>query len=352
MGRLAPAVSPDFRDSPLGAHPPHIDVDGRKGLPALPSSVHSVLGVWGGRPGLVTSPQAPSPPSLCPVLALALPVSLPQRLMEVLTSDSRCAVVRPTGLCPLWPCLLSAVSARGCRMFLSVRPGPMARAGGACRWGSHSLWRGSVTLHPSPGSPTHGLMCSRLPTSHLWPGQDCRPRVTVSAATLSWPRPWASGAPGSRGALHSPSQRSHCLCFCWSLVQPAWHSVASRVAWICDLCPSRELTTELRRGPGAWQWGRGGVTPPPAGFGVLRTSLQGGGRAHGLQAMEASLGSHAPGSQVCPWGGALMHPGVWWAGLTARSSSSGCEKASRGIFASLALLYRLSGSSGQDRGQV
>lgn len=61
MRCLAPAVSPDFRDSSLGAHPLHIDVDGRKGLPALPSSSHSVLGVWGGRPGLVTS-QAPSPP--------------------------------------------------------------------------------------------------------------------------------------------------------------------------------------------------------------------------------------------------------------------------------------------------
>lgn len=257
MGRLAPAVSPDFRDSPLGARPLHIDVDGRKGLPALPTSSHSVLGVWGGRPGLVTSPQAPLPPSLCPVLALVLPVCRPQRLTKVLTSDSRCAVVRPTGLCPLWPCLPSAVSVRACRVFLSVRPGPMARAGGACRWGSHSLWRGSVAPYPSP---TRGLVCSRLPTSHLWPGQDCRPRVTVSATTLSWPCLQASGAPGSRGALHSPSQRSCCLCFCWSLVQPTWHSVASRVAWICDLFPSRELTTELRWGPGAW-W-RGGARSP------------------------------------------------------------------------------------------
>ena len=46
--RRPPAVSPDFQDSPLGAHPLHIDVYGQKGLPALPRSGHSLFGVWGG----------------------------------------------------------------------------------------------------------------------------------------------------------------------------------------------------------------------------------------------------------------------------------------------------------------
>lgn len=72
--------------------------------------------------------------------------------------------------------------------------------------------------------------------------------------------------------------------------------------------------------------GRGGVAPPPAGFGVLRTGLRDGGRAHGLRALEASLGGHAPdapGSQVCPRGGALAGPGTWWAGLSACSSLAG-----------------------------
>lgn len=65
--RCPPAVSPDFQDSPLGAHPLHINVDGRKGLPALPSSGHSLLGVWGGwgaRPcDFSTCPLAPQPAS-------------------------------------------------------------------------------------------------------------------------------------------------------------------------------------------------------------------------------------------------------------------------------------------------
>ncbi|XP_010849826.1 PREDICTED: mediator of RNA polymerase II transcription subunit 15 [Bison bison bison] len=57
--RRPPAVSPDFQDSPLGAHPLHIDVYGRKGLPALPRSGHSLFGVWG--PGSNGRPAAAGP---------------------------------------------------------------------------------------------------------------------------------------------------------------------------------------------------------------------------------------------------------------------------------------------------
>lgn len=71
MGCLALADIPDFRDSPLGAHPPHVNVDGWKGLLAWPSSSQSLCLGWEARP----SPQAPWPPSLCPALALVLPVS-------------------------------------------------------------------------------------------------------------------------------------------------------------------------------------------------------------------------------------------------------------------------------------
>lgn len=70
MGCLALADIPDFRDSPLGAHPPHINVDGWKGLLAWPSSSQSLSGVGGQ--AFSTGPLAPS---LCPALALVLPVS-------------------------------------------------------------------------------------------------------------------------------------------------------------------------------------------------------------------------------------------------------------------------------------
>ena len=59
MGCLALAVIPDFRDSPLGAHPPHVNVDGWKGLLAWPSSSQSLCLGWEARP----SPQAPWPPA-------------------------------------------------------------------------------------------------------------------------------------------------------------------------------------------------------------------------------------------------------------------------------------------------
>lgn len=72
--------------------------------------------------------------------------------------------------------------------------------------------------------------------------------------------------------------------------------------------------------------GRGGVTPPPAGFGVLRIGLQDRGRAHGLPAMEASLGVYAQGSQVCPPGGALVGPGGL-ASLHARLAAVGVRRA-------------------------
>lgn len=123
MGCLALADIPDFRDSPLGAHSPHINVDGWKGLLAWPSSSQSLSGVGGQ--AFSTGPLAPQPvsgPGLGPSCLC------PQRLRQALTQQVRGGETRgPTGFHPPVAVSPSTVSGRGCRLSLRVQPGPVGR---------------------------------------------------------------------------------------------------------------------------------------------------------------------------------------------------------------------------------
>lgn len=333
MGCLALADIPDFRDSPLGAHPPHVNVDGWKGLLAWPSSSQSLSGVGGQ--AFSTGPLAPQPvsgPGLGPSCLC------PQRLRQALTQQVRGGETRgPTGFHPLWPCHRAPCPGGGAACPLESSLALWVD----CGWGSRSLRRASVAPRPLLGSPTRGLV---KPASPLQPGQECGPCARVGDLLCHHSMPASSaGAPCS-----VPLPSGHAA-FASAGVWGGLRGVWSLRGW-CGFVASVPADCRAEAGTRGAAVGRGGVAPPPAGFGVLRTGLRDGGRAHGLRALEASLGGHAPdapGSQVCPRGGALAGPGTWWAGLSARSSLAavGVRRPLGGMSASSALCSL--GGSGQ-----